>query len=250
MGDSKGAAGRHSEFPATTTNSTSDDNTRRSGSSIKMLQLSTVAARGSTSSSVGGGGGQVSWSQQNSQSRHSSHHVSSEGKGSSPRLAPESKGGRARAPGFAGLLSTSALRLPRGGVYPIARLAQDADIVGLYFSAVSSGPCRRFSPLLERVYKELLLGCERFEIVMVSMDDTRAAYDAQRRMYPWPALDFGLSAVKMRLIKRFKVWRTPTLILINSRGRVVCAQGRKVILVHKAKGFPYTAERIAQISGK
>lgn len=49
----------------------------------------------------------------------------------------------------------------------------NSKIIGFYFSAHWSPPCRKFTPLLKEVYTELLNRKAPFEIVFISFDKSK-----------------------------------------------------------------------------
>lgn len=154
---------------------------------------------------------------------------------------------RERVYSFTSLFGTAALRI-QYDVYPVSSL-NGTKVVGLYFSAASSGPCRRFTPLLRKTYRDMRAQGRSIEIVLVPTDETREHYETQRSEMPWPALDFNLSLIKSKLHKRFGIFRAPSLVFLNERGKVLCTSGRKEILKHGASAYPFTRERIEQLMG-
>lgn len=109
--------------------------------------------------------------------------------------------------------------------------------IGLYFSAHWCPPCRGFTPKLAEFYKSGLK--EKMEIVFVSSDRDKEAFDEYFGEMPWLALPYEKRAEKDALSKAFGVSGIPSFIIINPDGSVVTTDGRsKVTADPKGETFP------------
>lgn len=108
---------------------------------------------------------------------------------------------------------------------PVASL--NDKIIGIYFSAHWCGPCRQFTPQLVEFHKKLQKAEKPFEIVFISSDHTEDAmkeYIEETGM-PWLVMPFGDSKGS-NLAKKYEIRGIPSLIIIDSKGRLITKNGR------------------------
>eukprot|EP00468_Gymnochlora_sp_CCMP2014_P010323 CAMPEP_0167757870 /NCGR_PEP_ID=MMETSP0110_2-20121227/10162_1 /TAXON_ID=629695 /ORGANISM="Gymnochlora sp., Strain CCMP2014" /LENGTH=261 /DNA_ID=CAMNT_0007644101 /DNA_START=115 /DNA_END=900 /DNA_ORIENTATION=- len=154
-----------------------------------------------------------------------------------------------RKKGFSALLGTSALISDSGTKYSMEKLAYYAkEGLGLYFTSANSGPCKRFTEVLREAYSNLLKDGRRIEIVTICMDKEKKDYWMCTKQMPWPSMHFSLNLIRKRLVKRFKVHRSPTLIFVDKDGKLLTSKGRKAIYLYKDKAFPFTDSRIQELT--
>lgn len=125
-------------------------------------------------------------------------------------------------------------------------------IVGLYFSASWCPPCRRFTPKLEEVYKELLVsssnGNNDFEVVFISSDKDEESFNGYFEKMPWLAIPFIDSEKRKTLKDLFKVRGIPCLVILDKDGtKVLTEQGVKAVYDYGAKGYPFSLERLNEL---
>merc|ERR1740115_463799 len=97
---------------------------------------------------------------------------------------------------------------------PTSSLDQ-ADCVGIYFSAHWCPPCRGFTPQLAEIYRNLKAAGKKFEVVFVSSDQDYEGFNAYFAEMPWLALPYDKRETKQELSSKFGVSGIPTLILLN-----------------------------------
>ncbi|MEO5721606.1 MAG: thioredoxin-like domain-containing protein [Chthoniobacterales bacterium] len=95
-------------------------------------------------------------------------------------------------------------------------------LLGLYFSALWCGPCRKFTPQLVEYYNRVVATHPEFEIVFVSNDRSEAAMEKYMRdmQMPWPAVRFTKVAEK-ELLNRYAGSVIPCLVVVDPQGRVI-----------------------------
>lgn len=103
----------------------------------------------------------------------------------------------------------------------------DADfekkkLIGLYFSALWCGPCRKFTPNLVAYYNKVSAAHPEFEIVFVSCDKSASAMEKYMRddQMPWPALSFDKVAANTGLNK-YAGSSIPCLVVVDENGKVI-----------------------------
>merc|ERR1711972_164914 len=109
--------------------------------------------------------------------------------------------------------------------------------IGIYFSAHWCPPCRGFTPKLAEFYKNGLK--EKMEIIFVSSDRDKAAFDEYFADMPWLALPYDKRKEKEDLSKAFGVKGIPSFVIINPDGTVITEDGRsKAMKDPEGKDFP------------
>ena len=106
----------------------------------------------------------------------------------------------------------------------------DADIYGIYFSAHWCPPCKAFTPKLVEFYNEVKKAGGRFEIIFVSADRTEdAMFEYMEEMtMPWLAMRHKCSEAD-DLKEKFNVRGIPKLVILDSNGEVITAEGRNAV---------------------
>jgi len=97
--------------------------------------------------------------------------------------------------------------------------------IALYFSAHWCPPCRGFTPTLAKTYEEELKA-RGMEVVFVSSDQDAEAWKEYFDEMPWLSLPFEAKELKESLSKKYDIRGIPTLIILDSAGKLVAADGR------------------------
>lgn len=128
-----------------------------------------------------------------------------------------------------------------------------SELVGknilLYFSAHWCPPCRAFLPKLFEVYHKIKQEEGAIEVIFISSDRDQASFDEFFSTMPWLALPFDDSR-KASLNRLFKVQGIPKLVAIGPTGKTVTTEARDLIIVHGAKAYPFTDERLKEIEAQ
>jgi hypothetical protein len=105
--------------------------------------------------------------------------------------------------------------------------------VGLYFGADWGHPCSEFKLVLERLYTaQAARGAHRLEIVLVSRCRDAKATKYYGLGMPWLSMyhdandKVGMKTRMSVLMAKFGITTIPALVLLDKRGRVICADGR------------------------
>jgi len=98
----------------------------------------------------------------------------------------------------------------------------------------ASGPCRSFTPALRQLYSDQLKA-QGVEVVFVSSDQDDHSFAKYFAEMPWLAVPFDNRDVKDELSSKFDISGIPALIVLNAAsGKVISADGRRDVMVHKA----------------
>lgn len=129
----------------------------------------------------------------------------------------------------------------------------EGKVLGIYFSAHWCPPCKMFTPTLCETYRAINDGEEqRFEIVFVSSDQSKEAFQTYFSEMPFLALPYD-SELKDELSDYFEIEGIPTLIILDGDGNVITSSGRAVVSGdEKGKKFPWHPEPVEvldQLSG-
>lgn len=115
--------------------------------------------------------------------------------------------------------------------------ALQGKMVALYFSASWCGPCRAFTPQLVNFYRRASKR-GKLEIIFVSSDKNEQdmlAYIKKNNM-PWLTIPYNDKS-RTELKKEFKINGIPTLVILNSQGKVISQNGRWDVVILKNKAL-------------
>jgi len=138
----------------------------------------------------------------------------------------------------------------RDGRIPAAKL-NDADVVGLYFSAHWCPPCRNFTPKLSKFYTDMKAAGKKFELVFVSSDKEQQAFDEYHGEMTFSAVPYENRDLKKTLSSKYKVEGIPTLVLLDAKtGETITKSGvEKVYGDLDGKNFPWHPKPFAELLG-
>jgi nucleoredoxin len=152
-----------------------------------------------------------------------------------------------RAPGLQFLNAAHIVSHSGGASHSVDEL-RSMDCVGLYFSAHWCPPCRRFTPQLACVYRQLADEGKTFGVVFVSSDNSAEEFQEYFDTMPWVALSFDQRELKRLLSDAFEVEGIPTLVLIDPKTGSCNTDGTQVIGEFGAVGFPWGPEQLAAVT--
>lgn len=164
-----------------------------------------------------------------------------------------------------------------GEKIPISSLR--GKVVGIYFSAPWSLPCRAFTAALATVYMQLKSQPQKpFEIVWASFEanlpPSAAAANGQpstpasaSRHAPSSAaalgaavptiqMDFGLHipvedrVTRRRLVKLFTLRRLPALVFLDGSGNILTTRGVPLVTQRGADGYPFAADGVRDLEAR
>ena len=132
---------------------------------------------------------------------------------------------REKLPALAPYLGTRFLR-GKGTCGPES--LQAAKVIGIYFSAHWCGPCRSFTPQLVATYNNLNMANAPVEIIFVSCDRDESSMQSYFATMPW--LAFPLRDDRGSVLNdKFGVRGIPTLVFVDTSGKVLTTSGRNLI---------------------
>lgn len=111
-------------------------------------------------------------------------------------------------------------------------------VVAIYFSAGWCGPCRRFTPVLMDVHRDLQRQGHPFEVLLVSSDHSERdmlRYMRDERM-PWPAVPPSSDAAKA-LSTRFRASGIPRLVIVDADGSTIHQSARAQVVEQRARAW-------------
>jgi thiol-disulfide isomerase/thioredoxin len=113
---------------------------------------------------------------------------------------------------------------------PTLEALGDAEVVAVYFSAHWCPPCRQFTPVLTKVFRDLVAAGKKLAIVFASADKDEAGFKSYFGTMPWLAIPFENREVNQRLGARLRVSGIPSLVLLHRNGGVLSKDGRGLVL--------------------
>ncbi len=110
-------------------------------------------------------------------------------------------------------------------------------LIAVYFSAFWCNPCKQFTPILAKTYQDLMKENKPFEVIFVSSDNDEKEFKEYFNSMPWKAVPFEKEDVRIALADKFSIRGIPTLIVLNSEGKVISKDGRVEVMKSKAGVF-------------
>ncbi|XP_057949038.1 probable nucleoredoxin 1 [Malania oleifera] len=122
--------------------------------------------------------------------------------------------------------------------------------VGVYYTAAWCCPSRKFTPKLVEAYRELSAKTAKagFEIVYVSQDEDEETFNEFFSEMPWLAVPYSDSEGLKRARGLLSFSFLPYLVIFDEEGKQLNTEGRKHVEKHGAKAYPFTPERIQELS--
>ena len=124
------------------------------------------------------------------------------------------------------------------GRSPSLAAIEDADVVGLYFSAGWCPACKTVTPLIASAYQSIRGRGGKLAVVLVSLDKSEAEFEQTRAAMPWPSLPFGAGTRAAMLATAFHVDAIPTFVLLRADGSVLSNDGIRLMRKH-TRSFPW-----------
>ncbi|XP_024990060.1 probable nucleoredoxin 3 isoform X3 [Cynara cardunculus var. scolymus] len=119
--------------------------------------------------------------------------------------------------------------------------------IGLYFGAHWCPPCRDFTTQLVEAYNDIIKNAnQEFEVIFISTDRDHKEFDLSLTKMPWLAIPFDDKS-RQDLCRIFEIKWIPSLILLGPDGRTISTNGRAMISLYGARGFPFTEPKILEI---
>ena len=97
----------------------------------------------------------------------------------------------------------------------------------LYFSASFCKPCKKFTPILQHLYKHLNAS---FEIVLIPKDFTQAEFLSYFQGMNWLSVPFEDQKRIDWLTQLFSIESIPALVILNQDGQIVNSNAYQAIL--------------------
>ncbi|KAE9417450.1 hypothetical protein Angca_006859 [Angiostrongylus cantonensis] len=132
-------------------------------------------------------------------------------------------------PSVSEVLNGNTLRCVNGAVEVSDFSAIKATVRGLLFGAQWCPPCRQWVKQLAPVYEKMKAKGISLEIVFCSSDRTQEAFDQFITQMPWYSFTYDPSKT-IALTRVFNISGIPSLILLDSTGRVITNHGRSSLL--------------------
>ncbi|KAI7997062.1 putative nucleoredoxin 1 [Camellia lanceoleosa] len=131
-----------------------------------------------------------------------------------------------------------------GKEVPVSEL--EGKTVGLYFSVSSYKKCLTFTSKLIEVYEQLKSKGEKFEVVMIPLDDDEESFKQAFEKMPWFSLPLkDKSCVK--LARYFELSSLPSMVVIGPDGKTLRADVVETVEEHGTLAYPFTPEKFAEL---
>lgn len=115
--------------------------------------------------------------------------------------------------------------------------------VGLLFTTHEVAAAREFTRALADAHAALRAAGRPLEVVFLSNDATREAWQQSLREMPWLALPHEDPCIEA-LGASFGIRDIPTLVVLDQQGQVATRDGVDLVLRHSAAAWPFSAARL------
>ena len=117
---------------------------------------------------------------------------------------------------------------------PFSSLNSETPLL-VYFTAYWSVPCRVFTQLLDKFYKETNKDKEikQIEVIFVSFDNNQTTYEDYYKTMDWMALPYDAKEEKKNLMDKYIITGIPSLCLIAHDGELIHNKCREDLNKHK-----------------
>ncbi|XP_042399845.1 probable nucleoredoxin 1-2 isoform X2 [Zingiber officinale] len=129
----------------------------------------------------------------------------------------------------------------------------EGKMIALYFSISWSPRCKRFTLRLIEVYNELTSRDNNFEIIFLPYDCCKSCNSCEKSFIeyfskiPWFTVPFSDDKIKKKLHELFQVSRRPTLVILDTDGKVLNREGVQAIRGYGTEAYPFTVEKISKL---
>ncbi|KAL4502429.1 hypothetical protein ABPG72_012016 [Tetrahymena utriculariae] len=106
---------------------------------------------------------------------------------------------------------------------------QNIELIGLYFSAVWCGPCRLFTPRLNKFYQDINQDNKKMEVFFVSKDKNKEEFLYYYKHMPFLTIPFEDQQRIKHLYSFYRVMGIPTLVILDNKGRYITKEGKQYI---------------------
>ncbi|XP_071734115.1 probable nucleoredoxin 3 [Rutidosis leptorrhynchoides] len=118
--------------------------------------------------------------------------------------------------------------------------------IGLYFGAQWCPPCRDFTAQLIEAYDDIITNKDQeFEVIFISTDRDLKEFELSISKMPWLAIPFN-NRTRQDLCRIFEVKWIPTLIIFGPNGKTINTDGRELVSLYGARGYPFTEAKITE----
>ena len=127
--------------------------------------------------------------------------------------------------------------LTKNGIKSTSEVLEGKDYVLFYFSAHWCPPCRKFTPMLSKLYIEENRDC-KFEIIFISSDRSESEFDDYYEEMPWTALPYG-NPQNQAVQAKYGAQGIPELVVLSKDGVVVKKGAVQNVYQSGIRGFPW-----------
>lgn len=139
--------------------------------------------------------------------------------------------------------------LTKEGEQPTKKVLGDTTAIGMYFSAHWCPPCRTLTPMIADMYRNSFKA-KGMEIIYVSRDRNEEQFKSYYDEQPWVAIPYEEQDKIDALSKKYKVKSIPTLVILDSDGKLITKEGREAVsgdpTGEQYPWFPLSAEQKAK----
>ncbi|KAH7858716.1 hypothetical protein Vadar_027099 [Vaccinium darrowii] len=136
---------------------------------------------------------------------------------------------------------------PNGNKVSISEL--EGNTIGLYFAQCSYKKCVKFTPKLLEVYEKLKANGEKFEVVMIPLDNKEESFKEGFEKLPWLSLPFNDKSC-VKLAQYFEIPTIPILAIIGPDGKTLQSDVVDAIEDHGIETYPFTPENFSLLAEK
>ena len=132
---------------------------------------------------------------------------------------------------------TDGIHRKDGTAVQLDAIFETNDLIGIYFAKFESNTSKIATDAILTFYKDIRAKGQKFEIILLSADESQEEYNENYKPMPWLAAPWN-PAVAARFSRKQWVFAPPRMLLFTSDGQVTSREGVALVQAFPEK-YPW-----------